>query len=146
MPPWLRIELYVDLRCPARGVTQRPKPSGAEGERAVDSVGIHGPAQEDRRGQWVTLAHRGHYRPAENEFGAGVVGPGNAGTFALYIADNYFSVVALNFADTTSLDHSIAADLNRNHNYHKIQVVPYGAGPAGPAVGEYVIWQYEPKP
>lgn len=77
---------------------------------------------------------------------AGVVGAGNAGTFALYIAHNYFSVVALNFADTTSLDHSIAADLNRNRHYHKIEIVPYGAGPAGPALGEYVIWQYEPQP
>jgi dolichyl-phosphate-mannose-protein mannosyltransferase len=77
---------------------------------------------------------------------AGVVGAGDAGTFALHIQEGYFSLVALNFADTTSLDHSLAADLRRNHHYHVIQVVPYGPGPAGPAPGEYVIWRYEPQP
>ena len=75
---------------------------------------------------------------------AGVVGAGNAGTFAMYIQEGYFSVVALNFADTTSLDKAIAADLHRNPHYHPVQVVPYGAGPAGPAPGEYVIWSYRP--
>ena len=74
---------------------------------------------------------------------AGVVGAGNAGTFGIYIQQHYFSFVALNFSDTTSLDHTIAADLRRNH-YRVVQVVPYGPGPAGPAVGEYVIWRYEP--
>jgi hypothetical protein len=74
---------------------------------------------------------------------AGVVGAGNAGTFAMYIAQGYFSLIALNFADTTSLDKTLAADIHRNHHYHPIQVVPYGEGPAGPALGEYVIWQYE---
>jgi hypothetical protein len=82
---------------------------------------------------------------------AGVVGPGNAGTFATKIAAGYFSLVALNFADTTSLDHSIAADLNRKLRYgklryRKIEVVPYGPGPPGPTLGEYVIWQLEPTP
>jgi hypothetical protein len=77
---------------------------------------------------------------------AGVVGAGNAGTFGMYIQEGYFSLVALNFADTTSLDHRLAADLRLNHHYHVIQIVPYGAGPAGPAPGEYVIWQYEPQP
>jgi len=76
---------------------------------------------------------------------AGVVGPGNAGTFAAYIKAGYFAVIALNFADTISEDKSIAADIHRNHHYRAVQVIPYGAGPSGPAVGEYVIWQYEPK-
>jgi MFS family permease len=76
---------------------------------------------------------------------AGVVGAGNAGTFAMYIQEGYFSLIALNFADTTSLDESIAADIHRNRHYHAIQVVPYGAGPVGPAPGKYVIWQYEPQ-
>jgi hypothetical protein len=74
---------------------------------------------------------------------AGVVGAGNAGTFAMYIQEGYFSLIALNFADTTSLDKTIAADIHRNHHYRPVQVVPYGAGPSGPAPGEYVIWQYE---
>jgi len=76
---------------------------------------------------------------------AGIVGAGNAGTFAMYIQEGYFSIIALNFADTTALDESIAADIHRNHHYHAIQVVPYGAGPVGPAPGKYVIWQYEPQ-
>ena len=75
---------------------------------------------------------------------AGVVGPGNAGTFAMYIKEGYFSLVALNFSDTVSLDKSINADLKRNHRYHVIQIVPYGVGPTGPAPGTYVIWRYEP--
>ena len=48
----------------------------------------------------------------------------------MYIAQGYFSLVALNFADTTPLDQSIAADLRRNHRYHIIHVVPYGPAPA----------------
>jgi hypothetical protein len=56
--------------------------------------------------------------------------------FDHYIADGYFSLVALNFADTTALDHGIDAALRANHHYHVIDVVPYGAG-------TYVIWQYQ---
>jgi Dolichyl-phosphate-mannose-protein mannosyltransferase len=73
---------------------------------------------------------------------AGIVGDGNAGTFGFYLERPYFSIVALNFMDTTALDQKIAADLSRNHHYHKIEVVPYGVGPAS---GEYVIWQYESR-
>jgi hypothetical protein len=71
---------------------------------------------------------------------AGVVGDGNAGTYAMYIAQGYFSLVALNFTDTKPLDQSIAADLRRNPRYQIIDVVPYG-----PARGTYVIWRYEPR-
>ena len=69
---------------------------------------------------------------------AGVTGAGNPGVFAEFITEGYFSLVALNFADTTALDHRIAADLHRNHHYRIIEVIPYG--PAG----TYVIWRYEP--
>jgi len=75
---------------------------------------------------------------------AGIVGPGDAGTFGIYIAHGYFSLIALNFADTSSLDQQLAADIRRNHHYRTIEVVPYGAGPDGPAPGTYVIWQYGP--
>ncbi len=78
--------------------------------------------------------------PSDN---AGVVGDGNVGTFGEYIQDDYFSLVALNFADTTSLDQSIAADLKRNPGYHKIEVIPYSLD--GSTAGEYVVWRYEPK-
>jgi hypothetical protein len=70
---------------------------------------------------------------------AGVVGPGNAGVFSVFILEGYFSVVALNFADTTALDHKISADLKANHHYRIEQVVNYG-----PGRGTYVIWKYRP--
>ncbi len=73
---------------------------------------------------------------------AGVVGDGNAGTFAIYVQEGYFSLIALNFADTTALDHSIAADIKRNPHYRRIQIVPYSLD--GSTQGEYEIWQYEP--
>ncbi len=76
---------------------------------------------------------------------AGVVGPGNAGTFAAYIAEGYFSIVALNYQDTTALDHSITADLRKNPDYHIIDVVPYGIEIPPIGQGTYVIWQYKPK-
>jgi hypothetical protein len=74
---------------------------------------------------------------------AGIVGSGNAGTFAMYIKEGYFSLVALNFGDTTSLDRSIAADIHRNHHYHPIQVVPYGSEIPPIGQGSYVIWRNE---
>jgi hypothetical protein len=70
---------------------------------------------------------------------AGVVGAGNAGTYAAKITERYFSLVALNFSDTTSLDDLIAADLKRNQ-YKIIQIVPYG-----PDHMEYIIWKREPR-
>jgi Dolichyl-phosphate-mannose-protein mannosyltransferase len=74
---------------------------------------------------------------------AGVVGPGNAGTIGLKIEQHYFSIVALNNADTTSLDLKIDADLRR-WGYHVIQVVPYGIEVPPIGKGTYVIWRYEP--
>jgi 4-amino-4-deoxy-L-arabinose transferase-like glycosyltransferase len=76
---------------------------------------------------------------------AGIVGDGDAGVYAQYIAIDYFSLVALSFSDTTALDHDINADLAHNHRYRVIEIVPYGVGPAGPAVGTYKIWELEPR-
>lgn len=76
---------------------------------------------------------------------AGVVGPGNAGTFGTKIAQGYFSLVALNFTDTTSLDLRINADLRRNPNYQVIEIVPYGIEVPPIGQGTYKIWKYEPK-
>ncbi len=75
---------------------------------------------------------------------AGVTGAGDARVYARYIKDGYFSLVALNFTDTTSLDRQLAADLRLNHHYHLIQVVPYGSEIAPIGVGSYNIWRYEP--
>ena len=72
-----------------------------------------------------------------------VTGAGNAPVYANYIARGYFSLVALNFTDTTDLDRQIAADLRRNHHYHVIQVVPYGMEIPPIGEGSYVIWQYQ---
>jgi dolichyl-phosphate-mannose-protein mannosyltransferase len=75
---------------------------------------------------------------------AGVVGGGNEGVFAEYIENHYFSLVALNYADTTALDHKITTDLRRNPHYHIIDVVPYGTEIPPIGLGTYVIWRYEP--
>ena len=49
----------------------------------------------------------------------------------MYIKKGYFSLVALSFSDTVSLDKSINADLYRNPRYSVVQIVPYGAGRPG---------------
>ncbi|MGD0066709.1 MAG: hypothetical protein ABSB76_25080 [Streptosporangiaceae bacterium] len=72
---------------------------------------------------------------------ASVTSPGNAPVYASYIAEGYFSLVALNFTDTTGLDRQIAADLRRNS--HIIQVVPYGLEIPPIGQGTYIIWQYQ---
>jgi Dolichyl-phosphate-mannose-protein mannosyltransferase len=74
---------------------------------------------------------------------AGVVGPGNAGTYQLKIEHSYFELVALNYIDTTALDLKITADLKQSHHYCVIQVVPYGDNVPPIGVGDYVIWQYQ---
>jgi hypothetical protein len=73
---------------------------------------------------------------------AGVVGPGNFWEFAKYIRKGYFATVALNFADTTTLDHKLNRELKGNPSYCIVSVVPYGFGPDGKTPGTYVIWQY----
>jgi Dolichyl-phosphate-mannose-protein mannosyltransferase len=77
---------------------------------------------------------------------AGVTGAGNAGVFAEFITRGYFSLLALNFADTTTLDRQIAAELRRSHHYHIIDVIPYGIEVPPIGQGTYVIWRYEPRP
>ena len=77
----------------------------------------------------LTGASTGH--PTKS---AGITGDGDPATFAHYIARHYFSLVALNFADTTALDHAIRADLRRA-SYQIAQVVPYGT------YGTYVIFR-----
>jgi hypothetical protein len=75
--------------------------------------------------------------------GTSVTGAGNAPVYANYIARGYFSLVALNFTDTTGLDRQISADLHRNPHYHVVQVVPYGMELPPVGEGSYVIWQYQ---
>ncbi len=77
---------------------------------------------------------------------AGAAAPGNAKIFARYIAKGYFSYVALNFTDTSALDHGLATLLHRNPHYHTIQVVPYGTEVPPYGQGTYVIWKYEGHP
>ena len=76
---------------------------------------------------------------------AGVTGPGNPGVYAEFITRGYFSYVALNYADTTALDHQITADLRKSHHYKPIAVVPYGTEIPPIGQGTYVIWRYEPS-
>jgi hypothetical protein len=70
----------------------------------------------------------------------GVVGAGDPAAFDRYIATHYFSIIALNFADTTALDHRIATELHRSRFYHTIAVVPYYIGTTK---GTYIIYRYE---
>jgi Dolichyl-phosphate-mannose-protein mannosyltransferase len=65
-----------------------------------------------------------------------VATPGSPAEFKDLISDGYFSVVALNFADTTALDHRLEQFIKANPHYHIAEVVPYGQGP-------YVIWRWE---
>ena len=101
------------------------------------------------RGQWTHWSStRNIILPSGRSTGgptqsAGVVGPGNAGVFAEFIDDGYFSVIALNFADTTALDHTISRDIKRNPHYHIVQVVPYGIEIPPIGLGTYIIWKYE---
>lgn len=74
----------------------------------------------------------------------GLTGAGEPSIYARYIRADYFSLVALNYTDTTTLDLQITADLKRNPHYRKIQVVPYGIEIPPIGKGTYVIWQYEP--
>ena len=76
---------------------------------------------------------------------AGVTGNGNAGVYAEFITRGYFSVVALNFADTTALDHRIADQLHRDPRYRTIAVIPYIAPDFPAGHGTYVIWRYEAR-
>jgi hypothetical protein len=73
----------------------------------------------------------------------GIITAGNPAVYRKYIAEGYFSYVALNFADTTALDLGLAHELHHNPRYHTIQVVPYGTE-AHPSEGTYVIWKLLP--
>ena len=53
--------------------------------------------------------------------------------------------MALNFTDTTALDHGLATELHHNPGYHTIAVVPYGTEVKPVGLGTYVIWKYEPR-
>jgi hypothetical protein len=75
----------------------------------------------------------------------GILTAGNPATFATYIASGYFSYVALNFTDTSAMDHGLATLLHRNPNYHIVDVVPYGIEVKPIGQGTYVIWKYEPR-
>ena len=74
---------------------------------------------------------------------AGLTGAGDPGVYARYIQEGYFSLIALNFTDTTGLDQQIVADLHRNRHYHLIEVVPYGIEIPPVGKGTYNIWRYE---
>jgi 4-amino-4-deoxy-L-arabinose transferase-like glycosyltransferase len=76
----------------------------------------------------------------------GVTGDGNAGVYAEFITKGYFTLVALNYADTTTLDHQITTDLRNSHHYRLIAVIPYGTGFPPTGQGTYVIWRYEAHP
>ena len=71
----------------------------------------------------------------------GVVGAGDTAAFNRYIAQRYFSLIALNFTDTTALDHHIATLVHQSRYYTTVAVVPYLLGSTK---GTYIIYKYEP--
>jgi hypothetical protein len=71
----------------------------------------------------------------------GVVGAGDPAAFDRYIGQRYFSIIALNFTDTTALDLRIAAEVHQSRYYRTIAVVPYYIGTTK---GTYIIYRYEP--
>jgi hypothetical protein len=73
----------------------------------------------------------------------GVVAAGNPAAFARYISEGYFSYVALNFADTTTLDHQIRDDLVHSPHYTIALVIPYNP-PGVAGHGTYVVWRLKP--
>ena len=93
---------------PSRSTTCLPGPSGSDGRPPATSSCPPGPAPAARPAPLASPA------------------PGNAGVFAEFITRGYFSLVALNFADTAALDHQIATDLRHNRRYHIVDVIPYG--------------------
>jgi hypothetical protein len=119
----------------------RPLVAGSSGRVLVEDASIaeyYLPAGRDWQ-RWSST--RNIVLPSGSSTGGptaadGVTGSGNAGTFAAYITAGYFQLVALNFADTTTLDHRLASDLHHNPRYHVVAVIPYGTG-------TYVIWRYE---
>lgn len=71
--------------------------------------------------------------PTGHSISAQVGGEGDPRVYARFIRRDYFSLVALNFLSTQSLDHYIAADLDANPSYRVVAHVPYGAT-------YYTIW------
>jgi hypothetical protein len=69
---------------------------------------------------------------------SGVTGDGDPASFARYIGRRYFTLVALNYADTTTLDHTIRTYLTRAH-YRVLEVIPYGTH------GTYIVYTKVPK-
>ncbi len=126
----------------------RPLADGSSGRMLVEdpSIGEYYLPSGTQWQRWSST--RNIVLPSGNPTGgptdkAGIIGAGNAGTFGMYIKDGYFSLIALNFADTTPLDKTIAADIKKNKHYKVIDVVPYGVGAAGSTPGTYIIWRYE---
>jgi hypothetical protein len=102
--------------------------------------------------QWRRWSTTRHIKPAPsgastgNPTTQGIVGAGDPAVFTHYIATGYFSLVALNFADTPPLDHQIASQLHRDPHYRTIAVVPYGTEIPPIGKGTYIIYRYEPHP
>ena len=72
--------------------------------------------------------------------------PGNAGTYAAYLTEGYFSLVALDFADTTALDHQITRRPGCTDPlpHRRRSSLTTRRAPAGTDLtGTYVIWRYE---
>ena len=129
----------------------RPLVNYGNGRLLVEDPSIAEYYLQNAGSQWQRWSStRNIYKPGGISTGgpsksAGVVGPGDAGTYAFYILNGYFATVALNFTDTTTLDHELSHELKQDPRYCIVRVVPYGFGPDGKTPGTYVIWQFRPR-
>jgi hypothetical protein len=129
----------------------RPLVNYGSGRLLVEDPSIAEYYLQKAGSQWQRWSStRNIYKPGGISTGgpsksAGVVGPGDAGTYAFYILNGYFATVALNFTDTTTLDHELSHELKQDPRYCIVRVVPYGFGPDGKTPGTYVIWQFRPR-
>ena len=132
-----RIQLHRGP-APAGGPRQRAPagrgPAVAEYYLPAGANGSDGPA----RATCPALRRLHRRRPAT----AGVILAGNRRFYAVYITNGYFSLVALNFADTTALDHELpptcatitTTTSSRSSLRHRSPSL---------GVGTYVVWRYE---
>ena len=131
-----RIRLHRDLRSPGR--PQHRAPPGRESLRRRVPARRRPVAAVVQHPQHHAARRHLHRRPGRRQRHQ----PRQRPVYANYIAEGYFSLVALNFTNTTGPERQIAVDLRRNHHYHIIQVVPYGIEVPPIGQGTYIIWQY----
>lgn len=129
-------QLYGWANAASFVTTLRPLVSRSSGHLLVEnpSFGEYYSTAGTRWQHWSST--RSIVLPSGRSISAPVGKAGDPLMYRRLIARGYFSLVALNFDATPSLDRQIAADLGRNSSYQIIATIPYGRR-------TYVIWQHD---